>query len=282
MNKSVVKTSARIVAAILVAALSIFVAAKTFTAPEFYADTMKYLDDKKVAVLELAGAATATSFAVSALHDDMGTAISNELADLSGYFLLIVSAIVFEKYFITLSAYAAFSWLIPFACALYFLFAVCRNDSFKRVAFRIFAFAIAICLLVPVSVRLSRLVEDVYDASVTDTVDSIKESTDELTGTETETAPTEEDKSWWAKLGDLLTDTVDDVKNGLSGAKEKINTVLSQFVDSIAVLIVTSCVIPIAILFALLWIIRITFGLTAAPRRYEGRPAERKEYAEKE
>ena len=36
---------------------------------------------------------------------------------------------------------------------------------------------------------------------------------------------------------------------------------MSRFIDAIAVLIITTCVIPIAVLLFLIWIVKIIFGL---------------------
>ena len=43
---------------------------------------------------------------------------------------------------------------------------------------------------------------------------------------------------------------------------EKGKLVLSNFIDAIAILIITTCVIPIAVLFVIVWIIKIIFDIT--------------------
>ena len=57
-----------------------------------------YLTGKRTEVMELAAAAAASSVAITALPGDAGTPIAEELARLSGYFTVILTAIYFEKF----------------------------------------------------------------------------------------------------------------------------------------------------------------------------------------
>ena len=105
---------------VILALFSIFGASKWASAPENHRETIQYLDDRRTAVLELAGASTAASIAITVSPGDIGTPIANKLADLSSYFLLIVSALVLEKYLVTITGYVAFTFLIPIAFIAYY------------------------------------------------------------------------------------------------------------------------------------------------------------------
>ena len=259
----------KVVALLLLAALSFFGAAKIADSMKMQEQTNQYLDDKKIAVLELAGAAAATSFAVSALPDDIGTPIANELADLSGYFLLIVSAIVFEKYLYGIAGAAAFRYLIPIACGLGILSVLLGNRSFRKAAEKAAAFALAVFLIVPTSVKFSCFIEEKYNCSAEETVASLTQDAAEIAEddaqTQQDTTEEVEKKTWWSSIADALSDTAEKLKNSVSetasSVKEKVNTLLSRFIDVVAVMIVTSCVIPIAVLLALLWLTKLIFGL---------------------
>lgn len=69
-------------------------------------------------MLELTAASTAASAAITLLPGDTATPIAEKLADLSGYFLIVLCAIFLEKYLLTITSYVSFTILIPAACAL--------------------------------------------------------------------------------------------------------------------------------------------------------------------
>ena len=92
-------------------------------------------------------------------------------------------------------------------------------------------------------------VEDTFAESITQTYDNA----DELSG-EAEKATAEEDKSGFMSflenIGDEVTGLADNAKNALS-----------VFIDAIAVMLITTCVIPILVILFFLWLIKMIFGL---------------------
>ena len=56
-------------------------------------------------------------------------------------------------------------------------------------------------------------------------------------------------------------DVTENITSGVSSGIEKAKEVLSKFIDAIAVLIITTCVIPIAVMIFLIWIIKMIFGI---------------------
>ena len=256
----------KMAAAVVLALLSLFLLAPSGASPEAHADTIQYLDDKKVTVLELAGAATAASVAVSALPGDLATPIAENLADLSSYFLVIVSALFLEKYLVTITGHVAFYYLIPIACGLYVIFRLSGRQGFRQIAIRLTAFALAIFFLVPVSVRLSNLVETTYADSIQATIDTALQAQEEAEALEAaeEEAGSEagqEDTSWLQEKLNSVKETITGVKDTVLGAPEKLEAMLSRFIEAIAVLIVTSCVIPALVLVVFLWLIRLLTGM---------------------
>ena len=78
---------------IVIAILSFFVIAGVTSNVEFNAKTIQSLDEKKTTVMELTAASTAASAAITLIPGDVGTPIADKLADLSGYFLIVLCAI---------------------------------------------------------------------------------------------------------------------------------------------------------------------------------------------
>lgn len=265
---SIIKKFVICALAFLIFASSILWAAKAATAPETYADTIQYLDDKKLNVLTLAGIATTVSVAITALPDDIGTPIADELADLSGYFLLIISTIILEKYSLTLTGFAAFYLLIPIACILLCIYALWGNTSIRRVAFKLAAFAAILVLLVPISVKASMMIEDIYGQSAAQIVENTKQDADKTDDNANE-SPNESnddsDQTLWAKITTFFSEVAkkikDGVTDGVSSVKEQAANMLNRFVDALAILIVTSCLMPILILLVFVWVIKLLFGI---------------------
>lgn len=82
--------------ALILALASIFGVAKITTDPAFYQKSIAALEEKQETVLELTAASTAASAAITLLPGDTATPIADKLADLSGYFLIVLCAIFWK------------------------------------------------------------------------------------------------------------------------------------------------------------------------------------------
>ncbi len=254
MNKNL-NNKQKITAIILIAILvivfvvSIMWAAPKYSDPEQRIDAIEYLDSKRNTVLTLAGAATASSTALTLLKDDWATPIANELAELSIYFMIILAAIVLEKYLITLSGLIFFQYIVPIVCVLFICNIIWKNMEWTRVlAFKLLAFGLALFLLVPACVQVCQLIEDTYDTSIQAAIESAQNAT-EFTKPENE-----EEKNIFQKALSSVTDT-------LTAAAESVKNILNNFIEAIAIMLITSCVIPILIIVIFVWIINSLTGL---------------------
>ena len=61
--------------------------------------------------------------------------------------------------------------------------------------------------------------------------------------------------------GNILEQALSKIKNGVSGLLEKGEQLLNRFIETIAVMLVTSCLIPIAVLLFVLWFVKLLFGI---------------------
>lgn len=239
-----------VIVAIAVALLSFFGAARVATSAEVHAESIATLDDKKTTVLELTAAATAASAAITLIPGDTATPIADKLADLSTHFLIVLCAIFLEKFLLTLTGYAAFNLLVPIACLLYIIYLFSGMDVLKSLGRKLFLFGIVIVLVIPVSVKLSNLIEDSYQASIQSTIEAAKETTVEAQSTE----ETQENESIFSKIGNGLS-------NMTSGITEKVGGVINNFLEALAVMLITSCVIPILVLLFFVWLVKATFSI---------------------
>ncbi len=244
------KKLARIAIAMLAAVISIFVLAKPASSASFHARTIQALDEKRSTVMELTAASTAASAAITLLPGDAATPIADKLADLSGYFLIVLCAILLEKYLLTVTGYAAFSVLIPAACALFAAGVFWARDGVRRAAWKLLIFALAIFLVVPASVKVSDLIEAAYSASIQETIDAAKGAAE---GLEESAGDAEEPEGF-------LPSVISGVKDGIAGLRERAETALNNFIEALAVMLVTSCVIPVVVLLFFAWLVKLLLG----------------------
>ena len=108
-----VKKAAIVLVIVAIGLLSFFKLSKITSTVEFHKATIESIDEKKTTVTNMTTAALAASAAISALPGDTGSAIANELADLSSKCGIVLGALVFEKYMLPITGFIAFGGLIP-------------------------------------------------------------------------------------------------------------------------------------------------------------------------
>lgn len=245
---------------LVLAILSLCVVSKAATSAQFHAKTIAALEEKQTTVLELTAATTAASAAITLLPGDAATPIAEKLADLSTGFLLVLCAIYLEKYLLTITGYVTFQVLIPAACLLYLLYLLIDREVLRVLARKLCIFGIAIVLVIPASVKLSGLIEDTYRTSIDTTIETAKETTAEVESSAEKTEKT--DEGFLSGLLSSITDTITGIASDLS---EKVGTMVNNFLEALAVMLVTSCVIPILVLLFFVWLVKVTFSLDLPP-----------------
>ncbi|NCB51538.1 MAG: hypothetical protein EOM54_06625 [Clostridia bacterium] len=257
------------IALLLIALLSIFVVSRVVTAPSFYEATIESLDDKKVTVMKLAATAAASSTALTLIPGDVAMPIANQIAELSSYFIVILCAIILEKTLIVTVGYVSFNFIIPFACFLGILYLYIKKDLLKLYAIKLTIFGIVLFAAIPVSIQVSDLIYFSYQASIEQTVETAEQNNEYIE--EKKNDFSEEDKNWIEKISDYLSDLTSSIGNGIAEITKKGEETLSSFLDTIAVLIITSCVIPIVVILIFAWVIKILFGfnIKGIKRKYD-------------
>ena len=134
-------------------------------------------------------------------------------------------------------------------------FAWCLNLLIPRQALRglfvkIICFALVLFISVPASVVLSDMIDDSYKTSIQQTIDKADENSKAVQ----EKANGESDENALEKIFNA-------VKGGVTEQVDNFKTILSDFVEAAAVLIVTSCVIPLAVMLFFIWLLRMIVGV---------------------
>lgn len=258
---------------IILICLIIGVASATFAAdkagdPETYRRTIESIDRKSQNVMVLSASTALTSVTISAIPDDTATPIADKLADFSEYFLAVLCVLYTEKYLLTLLGTVAFRLMIPLACLLGIRSQFGGGEGFKRLAGRLFLFALVFTLAVPVSMRAADLIYDTYSVSIDETLNAaqtLREKGGAISAANGDQTLLEQA---WERIAETATTL----------ANKAANT-LNRFTESLAVLLVTSCVIPVLTLIFLLWLVRLLTGvdLNASVAARVHRPRRREE-----
>ena len=246
---------------LLLAAVSFFLIGDWATDAARHGETIASLEEKTDTVLKLSGAAALASAAVSAVPGDTATPIAEELADFTTYFLLILCVLYSEKYLVTILGAAAFKVLIPCALAVFGVSLYWKRQGLRQLAVKLAVIGLALFLVIPASLRVSDMIYRAYDASLRDTVAQAEGLDEEASSYD------------WTDLGDGPIWNI--AGNAARQFNEKAVDALNRFVESLAVMIVTACIIPILVLLFFLWLIRQLTGVDLAsklhfrPRRRE-------------
>ena len=250
MEKTIYKKIIGVTLVIVMGLIYIFVISPIAKSNKFHSNTIKSLDDKKMVVTELTVACAGSSMALAAIPGDTTTPVANKIMDLSSYLLIIVGVIFLEKILLTLTGYVTFTFIIPISCVLLGIYIFIKNDILKKLAIKLSVFGIVIFITIPLSVQISNVIENSYK----ETLESVKNEKIIL-----EEQITEETKD--EGLFSKMKDGIENIGDGASKLIEKGKQTLSNFIDAIAILLITSCLIPIVVLIFLVWIVKIIFGV---------------------
>ena len=260
MKSEVSKKLAAAALLLALALVSFFPIAQKMSQPQTFSHAIESLDKKQETVLELTAASTAASAAITLLPGDAATPIAEKLADLSGYFLIVLCAIFLEKYLLTITAGAAFRVLLPLACVLLAASLFFCRDTLRMIAKKLALFGLALVLIIPTSVWVSDTLEDTYRASSGATIESAKQTTDAIGEATDDNADSD------TKTG-LFSKVTEGISSAATAAVDKLKHVLNDFLEALAVMLVTSCLIPVLVLVFFVWLVKLFLGVDLpAPR----------------
>ena len=235
---------------VLLALVSFLFLADRAASPETHTGTMQSIDGKIETVLKLTATSTVASAGISAIPGDTATPIANKLADFSEYFLVILCVLYAEKYLLTIIGVGTFKILIPLACLLASAGLFFWPETMKRLAVKFAVVGLALYLIIPFSIRVSDMIYQVYQDSIDSTISSAEALNDDTSAL----LDAAEDQG-------LITSILDRLSESAENLTERAADILNRFIETLAVMIVTSCVIPILILLFMLWIIRLLTGV---------------------
>ena len=138
------------------------------------------------------------------------------------------------------------------------------SASLVRLAGKALLFGIVLVVAVPASVMVTQAIEDTYQTSVNATIEAAEKAADGATDAADAAEEEADDGGLWGFIQSLPEKVASGVTSALDGAKNMVN----DFIEALAVLIVTSCVIPLLVLVLLFWAAKLVLGVNIeAPMR---------------
>ena len=233
-ERSILFRVVAIIVCIIIAGISFFGLAKSYSSPEskINKETIKYLDEKKTTALELSASATAVSTLITYL----------------------------EKYLLTILGALTFKWLIPVSMLALAVYFGSKKELFWKIGVKIFIFGLAIYAVIPVSVHVSKMIYSTYQESIDATIDEANDLADESEASKDDDKDSKKSKESESSFIDKAKDAVNSVKNTLSVTADSVKNMVNKFIDGLAVLIVTTCLIPVLVIVFFIWLVKLVLG----------------------
>lgn len=237
---------------IIIALFMIFILGDFASDPASYKTTIEILEEKQANVMTLTAGGAAASTALSALPGDMATPIATQIAEISTYLFAVICIIFLEKYMLTVIGFLVVKILIPLSCALGIIYIINNNKQLRDFVVKILVVSGIALTIVPISVHITTLIEEKNNIEITE-VD-----------VDVDIEETEEDKSLWDKLVDSIDGVTEMVENS-SELPEKAKTIMVELVDNVAIVLITSCVIPILVMICYFFLFKSIFKFRFEP-----------------
>lgn len=246
--------ASKILILILIAALSFFVVTAQLPETDFVQNSIESVEDSSNMVMKFSAATLSASLAISALPDDFATPLAESLADMNIYFIAILVILFLEKILIQYGVKLAFAIVIPVACALGILDVGLKRDIFKGLAVRLSVLGLAVALVVPCSTHLTNYVAADLTAYVENTIADTEDGAAKLNEA---MADGVEEKTIFEKLSDLFQTAIRDLSDLMLHFQNNIR----RSMNSIAILVLTNCLMPVLNFFILKWVLKETFHI---------------------
>lgn len=263
-----------IVALVVLALLSGFVARPHFADTKTWDSTIEVIDQKKGNVLALTTSCVALSAGITALPGDTGTPVAEQLAQLSGNLGIVLAVLYLEKYLLTILWSVGLGILIPFALVLFAISLGIHgrwstSTVIRRVATRVLVVAIIGMVLVPASVWVSQKVDETYQVSIEQAEQKATEASKTSSTKSEKKSETTENKNVLEQLTDGASSLITSVTSGAKRMTDEIVQQVTDLIEGVIVMIVTSCVIPLLVLAAFLWLGHVLLGIDiSGPANY--------------
>ena len=263
-----------IVALVVLALLSGFVARPHYADTKTWDSTIEVIDQKKGNVLALTTSCVALSAGITALPGDTGTPVAEQLAQLSGNLGIVLAVLYLEKYLLTILWSVGLGILVPLS---FVLFAISlgihgrwsTSTVLRRLATRILLLTLIAMFVVPASVWVSQKVDETYRVSIEQTEQKATVASKTSSTKSEKKSESTENKNVLEQLTEGASSLLTSVTDSAKQMTDEVVQQVTDLIEGVIVMIVTSCVIPLLVLAAFLWLGHVLLGIDiSGPANY--------------
>lgn len=259
---------------VIAALLSEFVGRPHFENVETWSGCIEVIDAKKDNVLALTTSTIALSAAISALPDDTGTPVAEQLTQLSGNLGIVLAVLYLEKYLLTILGFLSFGVLGPAAFVLLAASLLVHGHlstgyTLFTLGIRLFLIGVIAIAVVPASVWVTQRIDETYQISISQAETGENAEGSESADSENAGAESQENKNFWDSIASGAAQLVSNLKDGIKSVTDGVVEQVTNLIEGAIVMIVTSCLIPLLVLAAFLWMGHSLVGIdVSAPANY--------------
>lgn len=221
---------------------------------KYVQETIAHLEESQNKIMKFSGTTIGTSVALSALPDDFASPLAGSISDMNMYFIFMFAVIFVEKLIVIFGSKISLMYLIPFACVLYIASILTTKEVFKNFATKLLILAISLVVVIPFSTHFTETVCKDYLAYVDETIAETEAGTDKINEL---MASGDENATFFEKLSNAFKTAIQDVNDLLAYFKN----VVRKCVNSIAIMLVTTFVLPMLMMLLFRWLLKELFAL---------------------
>lgn len=244
----------RILTAILIIVISICVCSVKVPKLEYMTSSIEKLDESRDRVMRFSAATLTASTAISLLPNDWANPLANSLADMNKYFVFIFAVIFLEKLIVIEGIEISFIYVIPVACALYILFVLFQKEKMKEWAIKLGILGISMICVIPFSIHFTEKISKDYMAYIETTIEEANAGAEKIYEVKSEN---EDEESFLDKVSDVFITAF----QGITDLFTYFNNMIKRCINSIAIMLVITFVLPMLILVFFKWLLKELFSL---------------------
>lgn len=245
---------AKVLLLIFITVFSITVLANVVPDTVYMQETVEYLDESQSTIMTFSGTASATSLALSALPEDFATPLASTVSDLNTYFIFMFAVLFVEKLMVLEGTKLTFAYVIPVTCLLYILFVLSGKEMFRNFGRKLLILGIALIFVIPVSTRFTNIVCKDYMVYVDETIAEADAGASKINEV---MAAGDEQAGFFDKIAVAFKNSI----QGVSDLLDYFNNVIKRCINSVAIMLVTTFVVPFLILLLFRWLLTELFAL---------------------
>lgn len=221
---------------------------------KYVQETITHLEESQNKIMKFSGTTISTSVALSALPDDFASPLAGTIADMNTYFIFMFAVIFVEKLIVIIGSKISLMYLIPFACILYIASLLTTKEIFKTFATKLLILGISLVIVIPFSTHFTETVCKDYLTYVDETIAETDAGASKINEV---MSSTDENKTFFEKISDAFKTAIQDITDLLAYFKN----VIRKCINSIAIMLVTTFVLPLLIMLLFKWLLNELFAL---------------------